>query len=125
MAEQLKFSNPMMEKEDEDDADADADADAAGSTARAAASKVDNPLVTPLSPAKSEHQVQMDAYFEEEDDSEEIDEVSPALILFYLFEDATCKSWQPLSAPAHACACVSSRTAVVQGSAVSAKRACS
>ena len=91
MAEQLKFSNPMMEEEEEDD-DADADANTVTSKPQPSPSKVENPLVEPLAPPKTEHQKQMELYFEEEDKTEEIDEISPVLILFYLFEDATCKS---------------------------------
>ena len=80
--EKLKFSNPMMDNEDDDD-DVDEDEPAAQS-------KVENPLAEPLSPAASDHQAQMDEYFAEEENAEEIDEVVPALILYYLFEDATC-----------------------------------
>ena len=84
MAEQLKFSNPMMAKEDDDE--------------EAEAIKIDNPLAAPLNAsAKSEHQKQMEQYFEEEDESEEIDGVVPALILYYLFEDATCELPQLLA----------------------------
>ena len=84
MAEQLKFSNPMNALDDNAD----------GIQATSASSKIDNPLVVPLSPSV-DHQQQMDEYFEEQDKSEEMDEVVPALILYYLFEDATCKSSQP------------------------------
>lgn len=84
MSEQLKFSNPMNALDD----------DAGGVQTTAASSKIDNPLGVPLS-SSADHQQQMDEYFEGQDKSEEIDEVVPALILYYLFEDATCKSSQP------------------------------
>lgn len=76
----------------EDEDDADADASTVTSTAQASPSKVENPLVEPLAAPKSDYQKQMELYFQEEDKTEEMDEISPALILFYLFEDATCKS---------------------------------
>lgn len=80
--EQLKFSNPMMDNEDDADEEAEA-----------GSSKIDNPRAgRPESSAKSDHQTQMDKYFAEEDQMEEMDEVVSALILFYLFEDATCTS---------------------------------
>ena len=83
--DKLKFSNPMMDDDDEEE-----EADGAGAV------KADNPLEQPLSPPvagdapMSAHQVEMDEYFAEEENAEDLDKIVPALMLYYLFEDSTC-----------------------------------
>ena len=92
MTEQLKFSNPMMDEDDDDEDDSPPAAvvlaEGGEEGADAAASKpVPNPLQTDTTTGKTE----MEMAFAKEDAEEDIDAVTTAMMVYYLFEDANCK----------------------------------
>ena len=92
MAEKLKFSNPMMDEDDDDEDDSPPAAvvlaEGGEEGADAAASKpASNPLQTDTTTGKTE----MEMAFAKEDAEEDIDAVTTAMMVYYLFEDANCK----------------------------------
>ena len=143
MAEKLKFSNPMMDEDDDDEDDSSPPAavllaEGGAEGADAAASKpVPNPLQTDTATGKTE----MEMAFAKEDADEDIDAVTTAMMVYYLFEDANCKptssnaasaspAWDWLSSAARAPPLrapplgADSRARLRQGFRASARRAC-
>lgn len=79
--DKLNFSNPMMDDEEDEEDEADG----------AASSGLEEPLSAgTVGEPVSAHQTEMDEYFAEEEDTQDISKIDPALMLYYLFEDSTC-----------------------------------